>query len=117
VKDSHTDSVMALSSNKHARNILLSGGADNYCKVWDISKESCLHTFSHHSDKVQCVNWHFTEPSIFMSGSYDKSVSILDARYPQSVTTITLGSEIECIQWNPHNPQHLFVTYYLINTK
>jgi len=99
-----------LSWNKHARNILASGSADNTVKVWDISNQTCLQTLSHHKDKVQAVKWHPIDPKILLSGSFDRQVSILDARYPQMANSATLGADVEAIEWNVHSPQQFLAS-------
>lgn len=49
---SHTDSVLSISLNQFKKNILSSGSADNTVKIWDLSKEQCAHTYTHHKGKV-----------------------------------------------------------------
>ncbi|RCI03270.1 hypothetical protein CU098_012659, partial [Rhizopus stolonifer] len=69
----------------------------------------CVQSYSHHKDKVQSVAWHPTEATVFLTGSYDKSVCVLDARSPAQVTRWDLGSDVESIRWDPHNPSNFFV--------
>lgn len=49
---SHTEGVLSLSWNKHARQALASGSADTFLKVWDVTTHQCSHTFTSHKDKV-----------------------------------------------------------------
>jgi len=106
----HTSSVLGLSWNKHARNILASGSADNTVKVWDISNQSCLQTLSHHKDKVQAVKWHPVDPKILLSGSFDRQVCVLDARYPQMANSTALVADVEALEWNVHSPQQFMAS-------
>lgn len=49
---SHEDAVMSLSWNRVYRQALASGSADSAVKIWDITTQTCSHTFTHHTDKV-----------------------------------------------------------------
>ncbi|ORX58302.1 WD40 repeat-like protein [Hesseltinella vesiculosa] len=120
----HVDAIMDISWNKHHRNFMLSSSADGTIKLWDLTTAKCMQSYSHHSDKVQSVAWHPTEPTVFMSGSYDKSVCVLDARSPEQVTRWTLDSDVESLHWDPHHPtcfyvalENGFVHYYDIQNK
>ena len=78
-KDSHKDSVMGLSWNRAFRNMLASSSADNTVKLWDVTTQACLHTFTHHTDKVQCVKWNPVTSKILLTGSFDKTAAVVDA--------------------------------------
>ena len=86
------------------RHILASGSADNVVKIWDVSTCQCLASLSHHKDKVQAVTWHPVEHTVMASGAYDKTVAVFDVRSPQNVTSFATTADMECLQWNPHNP-------------
>jgi periodic tryptophan protein 1 len=49
---SHEGPVMSLSWNKSYRQMLASGSADTSVKIWDVTTQTCSHTFDHHRDKV-----------------------------------------------------------------
>ena len=36
-------------------------------QVWDTVERSCVHTFSHHTGKVQAVAWNPAEPAVLLS--------------------------------------------------
>eukprot|EP00743_Colponemidia_sp_Colp-15_P003552 GILK01003833.1.p1 GENE.GILK01003833.1~~GILK01003833.1.p1 ORF type:complete len:507 (-),score=111.28 GILK01003833.1:211-1677(-) len=105
---SHTAAVMSLSANVFKRNILASGSADNTVKVWDVSENKCMYTYSHHSNKVQSVKWNPVEATVFLSGGYDRTVFVVDARSPNAAVHTNVSADIESVIWNPHNP-FLFV--------
>lgn len=49
------------------------------------------------------------EATVFITGSYDKTVSVLDARSPGQTTNWQLQSDVESLTWDPHNPTHFYV--------
>lgn len=59
---SHEGAVMSLSWNKTYRQMLASGSADTSVKIWDVTTQTCSHTFDHHRDKVYLPT-HPTPPS------------------------------------------------------
>ncbi|KAG0164519.1 hypothetical protein DFQ28_005773 [Apophysomyces sp. BC1034] len=105
----HVDAIMGLSWNKNHRNFILSSSADSTVKLWDLTTSTCAQSYSHHQDKVQSVSWHPVEATVFITGSYDKSVCALDARSPQQCTKWQLQSDVEALRWDPHNPTNFYV--------
>ena len=69
------------------RHILASGSADKTVKIWDVATGACVTTLKHHTDKVQAVQWHPAEPTVIVTGAYDRVVSVQDVRQPNSRTT------------------------------
>lgn len=90
---SHTDSVTSLSLNHSNLSVLASGSVDSTVKIWDISKDVCVHTCSHHTADVKKVEWSSLDVSVIFSAGGDGKISVLDSRYPedQIVHTIPQG--------------------------
>ncbi|KAL0095714.1 WD40-repeat-containing domain protein [Phycomyces blakesleeanus] len=105
----HVDAIMDLSWNKNHRNFILSSSADTTVKLWDLTTSTCVQSYKHHKDKVQSVSWHPVEPTVFLTGSYDKSVCVLDARSPGQQSKWKLSSDVESLRWDPHNPSNFYV--------
>jgi len=73
-------------------------------KVWDVSSNACVHSYSHHSNKVQCVRWHPTEQSVLLSAAFDRRLGLLDVRQPGQVAWAPLAAEAESAVWSRHRP-------------
>lgn len=72
---------MCMSLNKFQKEYLLSGSADKTVRIWDLEELSCKATYADlHTDKVQAVKWNELNESIFLSGSYDSKINIVDVR-------------------------------------
>jgi periodic tryptophan protein 1 len=105
---SHEGAVMGLSANKVYRQFLASGSADNSVKIWDVTQQTCQHTFFHHKDKVQSVQWHPIESWLLASGSFDKTIALLDCRSGSQSASYKISADIECMTWDPFSPFHLY---------
>jgi periodic tryptophan protein 1 len=71
--------------------------------------QACSTTLSHHSDKVQSVQWHSTEAAVLASAGYDQHLAVLDVRSPAAAAVFALGSDPECLLWDPHDGSKLLV--------
>ncbi len=56
-------------------------------KVWDLEDGKCIQTYSHHKNKVQNVRWNNSQPTVLLTGSFDKSCMVFDSRAPEVLTS------------------------------
>lgn len=107
----HVDAVLSLAANRQHRNLLASASADKTIKLWDLNTGRCAKSYSMHKGKVCSLDWHPTQSTLLLSGSYDQTVIAADMRAPDAkAPQWRVEADVEQVRWNPHDANYFFVT-------
>ncbi|KAG6900019.1 hypothetical protein C0993_004202 [Termitomyces sp. T159_Od127] len=86
----HTDNIRAMLMSEDAK-YLLTGSTDASIKLWSLSTQRCLHTFTHHTESVWSLHSSHPTLDVFYSGDRSGLVCRVDVEGCADV------SEGECI--------------------
>ncbi|KAF8152379.1 hypothetical protein B0H34DRAFT_724941 [Crassisporium funariophilum] len=73
----HTDNIRAILISDDSK-YLLTGSADASIKLWSLSSQRCLHTFTHHTDSVWSLSSDHPSLEVFYSGDRSGLVCRVD---------------------------------------
>ncbi|KAF5180929.1 pleiotropic regulator PRL2 [Thalictrum thalictroides] len=112
----HLDAVHCLALHSSLDNVLLTGGADSVCRVWDIRKKTSIRVLSGHNDTVSSILTPPTDPQV-VTGSYDRTMKYWDLRNGSTMTTLTHHrNPVRAMAQHPKE-QHCFVSASSDNVK
>ncbi|KAJ1450849.1 WD40-repeat-containing domain protein [Pelagophyceae sp. CCMP2097] len=81
--------------------VVLSGADDAKLKWWDVRMEGSTRTLRSHGAGVTAVAWSPHAEHEFMTGSYDESVRVWDARAPRAPTSeLDLGGGVWTLKYH-----------------
>ncbi|GCB75454.1 U3 small nucleolar RNA-associated protein 15 homolog [Scyliorhinus torazame] len=80
---------------------LISGSDDYSVRLWDISTSTELLCFKEHTDYIRCGCTSNLNADLFVTGSYDHTVKVFDARIDKSVITMEHGQPVESVLMFP----------------
>ncbi|XP_061623530.1 U3 small nucleolar RNA-associated protein 15 homolog [Phyllopteryx taeniolatus] len=80
---------------------IVSGSDDNSCRLWDIPNAAELTTYQEHTDYIRCGITSKLNRDLFITGSYDHTLKLFDARVDKSVMTMDHGQPVESLLLYP----------------
>ncbi|KAL2093536.1 hypothetical protein ACEWY4_010848 [Coilia grayii] len=76
---------------------IVSGSDDVTCRVWDVSTAQELLSFNEHTDYIRALAPGTRNPDLFITGSYDHTVRVYDARQQKCVMSMDHGQPVESV--------------------
>ncbi|KAG1342839.1 putative WD repeat-containing protein C17D11.16 [Cocos nucifera] len=101
-----------------AGNFIAVGSMEPAIEIWDLDLIDEVKPFMElggvskrkkEGRKVQAVTWSLHSPEVLLSGSFDKSVIMMDMSSSEHARNKwSVAADVESLAWDPHN-EHLFV--------
>ncbi|KAL6113738.1 utp15 [Pungitius sinensis] len=77
-------------------------GSDDYtCRLWDLPNATELNSYREHTDYIRCGVTSKLNRDLFITGSYDHTLKVFDARADKSVMTMDHGQPVESLLLYP----------------
>ncbi|KAM4576177.1 U3 small nucleolar RNA-associated protein 15 homolog [Odontesthes bonariensis] len=80
---------------------ILTGSDDYTCRLWDIPNAAELTSYREHTDYIRCGVTSKLNRDLFVTGSYDHTLKVFDARVDKSVMTMDHGQPVESVLLYP----------------
>ncbi|CAF2048114.1 unnamed protein product [Brassica napus] len=91
--------------------VLLTGGRDSVCRVWDIRTKTQSFALSGHDKDVCSVFTPPTHPPQVVTGSHDSTIKFWDLRYGRTMTTLTNHKKaVRAMALHPKENENAFVS-------
>lgn len=105
----HKDAVIDLCWNSQIKNIIASGSADKYVKLWNL--DECKSTSNIKlSGKVSALEFSAYEQFSLLAGDLNKNVSLIDTRSSTVTNKWQLTGEVEKVKWIPFDHSKFLVS-------
>ncbi|XP_005998820.1 U3 small nucleolar RNA-associated protein 15 homolog [Latimeria chalumnae] len=76
---------------------ILSGSDDYTSRLWDVPNSTEIHLYKEHTDYIRCGCTSKLNTDLFVTGSYDHTVKVFDARTDKSVMSMEHGQPVESV--------------------
>ncbi|XP_056145826.1 U3 small nucleolar RNA-associated protein 15 homolog isoform X2 [Lampris incognitus] len=80
---------------------IMSGSDDITCRLWDVPNATELTSYKEHTDYIRCGATSKLNRDVFITGSYDHTLKMFDARTDKSVMTMDHGQPVESVLLYP----------------
>ncbi|XP_062240650.1 U3 small nucleolar RNA-associated protein 15 homolog [Platichthys flesus] len=80
---------------------ILTGSDDYTCRLWDMPNTTELNRYQEHTDYIRCGVTSKLNRDLFITGSYDHTLKVFDARMEKSVMTMDHDHPVESLLLYP----------------